>query len=365
MTTGRARRTPPANTPPTIAVTGAAAPLGRAIATWLSGSTQVRRVIALDERRGEAGGMTWRVADVRDPAILTRLQGVDVVVHAAVDLSPDADPAVRADRHRNGTRTVVTAAAAAGVKRLVLLTSAMVYGAFPENPVPLDEGGPLLAPAEGVLADLLEMEDVAETARRVHPGLSTVVVRPAALVGDGIDTLVTRHFAAPRLLAVRDSPMVWQFCHVDDLVTAVEYAALGRVDGDVTCASDGWLTPGQVEEISGLRPVVLPASMAFGTAERLHRAGVVPTPASELAFVAYPWAVPADRLRAAGWQPRVDNETALRAILDAVAGERAVAGRRLGIRDATIAGGVGAAGATMAVLGAAAFVRRARRVRGL
>jgi len=107
----------------------------------------------------------------------------------------------------------------------------------------------------------------------------------------------------------------------------------------------------------------LPASVAMATAERLHRLGLTPAPASELAYVMFPLVVSSAGLRAAGWAPVFDNETNLRVIIDEVSGDRAVAGRRLGVRDATVAG-ASAAGATVAILGAAAFVRAARRARG-
>jgi hypothetical protein len=108
-----------------------------------------------------------------------------------------------------------------------------------------------------------------------------------------------------------------------------------------------------------MRRVVLPASLAFGTAERLHRFGVSAAPPSELRYVAYPWVVPAARLRAAGWRPVYDNETALRALLADVAERQAMPGRRVGARDASL----GAAGAAVAMVGTAALLRQARRRR--
>src|ERR1700729_4307447 len=78
----------------------------------------------------------------------------------------------------------------------------MVYGARPDNPVPLPEDAPLLADSGSSLAgDLLEIEELARRSRRVNPGTAVTVVRPAALVGSAVDTLLTRHFEAPRLLA--------------------------------------------------------------------------------------------------------------------------------------------------------------------
>src|ERR1017187_6153087 len=139
----------------------------------LTCSARVGRVIAIDDHRGEATGVTWRVVDVRDPALAGRLAGADVVVHTDLDLTPDADHRSRRAFNVRGAQTVLTAAAGAGVGRVVLLTSAMVYGARPDNPVPLDETAPLGAEADGsVVGDLLEIEHLAERSPRTHPGMA-------------------------------------------------------------------------------------------------------------------------------------------------------------------------------------------------
>jgi nucleoside-diphosphate-sugar epimerase len=345
---------------PVIAVTGAAGGIGLSLARRLSRNEEIRRVIAIDDHRGGLDGVTWRILDVRDPIIADRLSGVDTVVHLAIDTGVGTESTGRSALNVRGTQTVLTAAAAAGVPRVVLCTSGMVYGAHPNNPVPLPEDAPLLGHADGSLVrDLLEIERLAERAPRSHPGLSVTVLRPAMLVGPDVDTVLTRHFEAPRLLVVRDGNPRWQFCHVDDLVSALEMAATGKVEGVLTVGCEGFLEQAEVERLSGMRHIELPASVAFGTAERLHRLGLTPAPASDLSYVTYPWVISAARLRAAGWRPEHDNVTALQALLDQVSGHHAVAARRLGRRDATI----GAAGATVAVIGTAALVRRARKKR--
>jgi nucleoside-diphosphate-sugar epimerase len=345
---------------PVVAVTGAASGVGRSLAARLAQHPGVRSVVAIDESRGDLDGVTWRVVDVCDPVLMNKLGGVDVIVHLPPNADPDADPRQRSVKTVRGTQTVVTAAAAASVKRVVLCTSAMVYGALPDNPVPLDEDAPLQAlPDGGFIGDLLEVERLAASARRAHPGLAVTVVRPALLVGPGVDTVLTRHFEAPRLLYLRGSQPAWQFCHVEDLVSALEYAALGQVEGVVTVGCEGWLSQEEIERLSGIRRIELPSSLAFGTADRLHRLGITPAPASDLQYVAYPWVVPSTRLREAGWRPVYDNVTAFEALLEDISGRHAVIARRLGRRDATI----GAAGAAVAVVGTAALVRQARRRR--
>ncbi|MFF4339862.1 NAD-dependent epimerase/dehydratase family protein [Kitasatospora sp. NPDC001540] len=348
--------------PLTVAVTGAAGVLGERVAQRLVDSPHVRRVLAVDERRGEVPGVQWRVLDVRDPAVAERLAGVDVVVHLAMDLGMESDPRARSAYNVRGAQTVVTAAAAAGVHRVVLCTSAMVYGALPDNEVPLAEDSELRATEEASLVgDLLEIERLARRAPRAHPGLQVTVLRPAVVVGPGIDTVLTRHFEAPRLLVVAGSRPCWQFCHLDDLAAALEYAALGLVEGEVTVGCDGWLEQEDVEELSGIRRMELPASLALGTAARLHRLGLTPAPAGDLAYTMYPWVVSGSRLHEAGWRPRYTNEEVLAELLAQVSGKHAVAGRRLGGKEAATS--LGAAGATVALIGTAALVRRARKHR--
>ena len=63
-------------TSPAVAITGAAHGLGHALTAHLAGSELVRKVIAIDEHRGDVAGVIWRLADVRDPALAARLADV-------------------------------------------------------------------------------------------------------------------------------------------------------------------------------------------------------------------------------------------------------------------------------------------------
>jgi nucleoside-diphosphate-sugar epimerase len=346
----------------TVAVTGAASPLGEAVTAALVAAEGIGRVIAIDEQRGRTEGVTWRLGDVTSPAVAEQLRGANAVVHLAAptDLEAALHDPQRRERAVRAVQAVATASAAIGARRLVAVTSAMVLGAVPDNPVPLPDDSPVAAaPDSGIVGDLLEVEHVLERTPRVHPGLAVTVLRPAALVGPGVDTIVTRHFEAPRLLALKESENAWQFCHYDDVATAIATALVHELDGSLTVGSEGVLDQERLELLSGMRRIELPAALAMGTAQRLHRVGVLPTPASDLAFVTYPWAVSSDRLRAAGWVPAYDNETCLGVLLEQIRGRHAVAARRMDRKDAAL----GAAGAAVALMGTAALMRR-RRKRG-
>jgi nucleoside-diphosphate-sugar epimerase len=367
---------------PVVAVTGAASPAGRAVLNQLltrtgddpagpgRSGTRPEQIVAIDAAdRTDAGrmatdraaGVLWRHADVASPEVVDSLAGADVVIHLATadDLGvvlrqPATERRVRAVR---AAQAVTTAAAAVGAQRLIVVTSAMVLGARPDNPVPLaDDATGRADPDDGLIGDLLEIERVLERIPRVHPGLSLTVIRPAALVGPGVDSAVTRHFEAPRLLVLRGASTRWQFCHVEDLATAVWIALDQELDGWLTAGSVDSLAEDDVERLSGMRRLEVPAGLAFSTAERLHRVGVLPTPASELAYVVHPWVIGSTTLAAAGWVPAHDNEGCLRELLEEVSGRRTVVGRRVDRRDAAM----GAAGAAVALVGTAAILRQAR-----
>jgi nucleoside-diphosphate-sugar epimerase len=365
-----------------VALTGAASPAGRAVLDLLlrrmgadraGDGTRPAQLIAIDRVDGadridaeqmaadREAGVLWRHADVASPEVADSLTGVDVVVHLATadDLAtllgqPASQRRVRAVR---AAQAVTMAAAAVGAQRLIVVTSAMVFGARQDNPVPLPDDSECRAdPDDGLIGDLLEVERVLERTPRVHPGLSLTVIRPAALVGPGVDSAVTRHFEAPRLLVLRGASTRWQFCHLEDLATAVWTALERGIDGWLTAGADDSLTEEDVERLCGMRRLEVPAGLAFSTAERLHRVGVLPTPASELAYVVHPWVIGSATLRAAGWAPKHGNETCLRELMDEVRGRRTVVGRRVDRRDAAM----GAAGAAVALVGTAAILRQAR-----
>jgi nucleoside-diphosphate-sugar epimerase len=295
--------------------------------------------------------------DARRPDLSARLAGVDVVVHTA-------EP----HRESGELANVLDCMAEAGVRRLVLVTSAMVYGALPDNTVPLPEDAPLQAATDSAaVAELLEAERIGAEAAQAADEFRVVVLRPAIVVGPGIDTVLTRHFEGPRLLHLKGSHPRWQFCHVDDLARAIEIAAVGGLDPAAepgkpivaAVGSEGWLESEEVEELTGRRRLEMPASVALLAAERMQRFGITPAAASQLSYVVHPWVVQPARLPEVGWLPRYSNAEAL---AEQLANGGARRPQRFDRKDAAAGAAVGA---TLAAVATAALVRRARKRRGL
>lgn len=345
---GRGRRLVPPGPGDVVLVVGGGA-VAAAIGAWFARPSA-------DDRP------TWVVRYAHEVPVIApqdALAGADVVVlvqhdadFAAYTRTPQVERRAVGVAH---TQRVLTTARAAGVRHVVVISSAMVHGAAPGQAVITDDA-PLITTDDGLVGDLLEVEAVVARGRRRRTPVVTVL-RPAALVGQGVDTMITRHFEAPRLLSVNGAIREWQFAHVDDLASAAEHAVRHGLAGALTVGAGDVLSPTQIEATSGLRRIELAAVTAFGTAERLHRVGVLPTPSSELAYTVYSWTVASDRLRAAGWEPAWSSADCLEVLLKGGSGRLAVAGRRVGARDAAT---LGAAGAAVALLGTAAVWRQAR-----
>ena len=199
--------------------------------------------------------------------------------------------------------------------------------------------------------------------------LTVTYLRNAPLVGPGIDTLMTRHFEVPRLLELRGTPKRWQFLHLDDLVAAVQVVADGRLAGVLPVGTMRPTESGQWEPdaqptdalatIVGRRTISLTEPAAFSIAERLHRAGLLVAPTTDLAYAVFPWTVDSSELLAAGWRPEVSAAECARQVVQEIRGRRAVGGRLVRGRGVMALGAVGAA---VALAGTVAVVRRSRGV---
>lgn len=285
--------------------------------------------------------------------------GVDVVVvvdGGAFDPMPPGRVGAWLEEHDAQIEREVAALVPGSVHRVVVVSSATVLGALVEGGAHTDDAAPLTG-LEGTAAMTAALEAHVVAAADALD-IPVTVVRAAPVVGPGIDTMITRHFEMPWLLTLRGVDRAWQFLHVDDLAAAVRTVLDHDVDGAVVVGTPEPLSVNEVVAASGMRRVDLPAQTAFGIAERLHRAGLLPASAADLSLVVHPWTVAPVRLLALGWEPSRTNEDCLRELLVGVEGRTALVGRRVQGRDAAAFGAVGAA---VAFLGTAAVMRQVRR----
>lgn len=284
------RRPPPAtDAPEVVAVTAAATGLGRRVVQRLRADPGVARVVRLG------------AADLRGD-VKRRFDGVHVLVHLASTVLPvDAEP----------TRRLLDAAGASSVRSVVVLSSALVYGAAPDNPVPLTEEAPLaVTPELEPAAVLAEVERLAASLRDAHPAMAVAVLRPAVPVAEDELGWLARMLGAVRNTPVGDADPPGQFVHLDDLAAAVTLAQREHLDGAYNVAPEGWITGEDLRALAGGPRLRLPGRLAELLTSWRWRAGLSPTPPGLLPHTEHPWVVAGDKLRAAGWVPTHTNAEA-------------------------------------------------------
>lgn len=315
----------------TVAVSGMASTLGTRVRVRLEAVADLGPVVA------------W--SDAEPPA-----EGLDVLV----DLDTWAEP----ERVRQRCR----AAVAAGARSLVHLSSMEVYGAHPDNEVPLVEEHPRRPCADFPRAEHHDrVEQAIDAWRRDHAPVAVAVLRPAMVVGADEPPLLVDAFVGGRTLGVRGHRPPMQFLHVDDLAAAVVHAARHELDGVYNVAAEGWLSADEIEAILGRHRLEVPEEVVFTSVERLRTTGLSSLPLGAVHHLVHPWVASVDRLVATGWRPGHSNRDAM-ATLAADHGDRVALGplvtTRRQVRRAT-GTAVGVAGGLLA-LGIAARRRGGR-----
>jgi nucleoside-diphosphate-sugar epimerase len=224
-----------------------------------------------------------------------------------------SDPDTRSRR-----RESVTAGAVAmfdhieRASRIVLVSSAMVYGAWANNPVPLTEDAILRPDVNFAYArQLASVEQVADAWRSARPGRRVAVLRPVvSMAADGTTGLAIALAAGMGQRVGEDDPPA-QFLHLDDLAGAVSLAVVRSLDGVYNVAPDGFIPASYVRALSGARPrVKIPERLAELRNSLRWRFQRGPIPPGLDSYTRWPWLVANDRLKAEGWEPTITNEQA-------------------------------------------------------
>jgi nucleoside-diphosphate-sugar epimerase len=289
-------RTPLART---VALVGALHPAARELALALEDDPEVERVLGLSRHEPPLLGPKFDFvqAGPGDPAFAGALAGVDTLVLFPLIDAADRNEEGRRARVLEGTRRSLEAAA--GAATVVLWSSGVVYGAHPDNPVPIPETQPTRPnpefPAAGVLA---ESEQVALAA-----GDRVVVLRGAGVWAPAWGTFLARSLMAPAMVGVRGQDPPLQCLAPADAVSALALATTGRLRGVYNVAPDDWVGAKDAARAAGRRRLEVPQRVAQSTAERLWQAGMSAATAGELAFQTHPWVLDNAKLRQAGWAP--------------------------------------------------------------
>lgn len=288
-----------------LAVTGTGSFLGGRLLPRLVETRGADGVVAIDVGSAPAAlGARRREMDLTEPASDQRLldlfreEEVDTVLHLAFFTSPRKDTTYAHELESIGTLNVLAAAAAAGVRHVVLRSWTAVYGARGQNPNYLTEDRPL-SPAQGLawMRDKLEAEQHAAAFARRYPQMAITVLRMALLLGPGVRTFYTRIFDRRVLPVLMGYDPLVQLLHPDDAVAALEAALAQPRAGAFNVVPKRPIPLLSALHLAEKVPVPVPHPVAYAAADLLWAAGVGQAPAGFVNYVRFPFVADGERAR--------------------------------------------------------------------
>ncbi len=330
-----------------VVVTGASGAVGRHVADRLLANAALGEVVALDRVPSDGVArfdvLTDDLGDVLEPG--------DVLVHLAASPIGFGADAATAKADKELAERALSAAASSAASQVVIVSSAMVYGAWSDNPMPLSEAAGMRPNPEfryGVVRS--EIEALA-TQWEADTGRVLTVLRPATTLARGRENALANLLRNSAAIRNSDGDAPAQFLHAEDFASAVETVVVGRHGGVFNVAPDGWLRPTELAALRGTpeTPLRIPSVVNSALSDARRSLGARTHPGLA-AYLQHPWVIANDRLRSLGWEPEFSNEEAYVAGYQPSRFDGVTAKRRqelaLGTAGAAVAAGVlGAAAA--------------------
>ena len=306
-----------------LAITGSSGYLGSQLVEYFRQRHAGTRILGLDVRPPEQPGPDVFVQmDVRNPQLGEAIHEFrpDTVIHAAFAFTPMRDERQMREINVEGSRNLLRIVAAQRPERLLLVSSATAYGAWPDNPVPMDETWPLRARKEfQYAADKTEVEALLAAFADEHPEIATSWVRPCMIGGPHMDNYLKRFiFGMPFMVLIDGYDAPLQFVHEEDVVAAIDSILVKNARGPFNVAPPDSITISDLARETGRRVLKCPFWFAYGVhwlAWAIHFLNHE-SPAGFLYFVRYPWVVAPTRLQSElGHQFRFSSLDTLRRTL--------------------------------------------------
>lgn len=310
-----------------VVITGASGNVGTSVLRRLMANPDVESIVGVCRRPPALvlPKVTWHGADVGVDPLVPVIAGADAVIHLAWQIQPGHDKAQLERTNVGGTRRVVDAVLATGVRRLVYASSVGTYAPGPKDH-PIDESWPATGvPGSLYSAHKAAVERLLDSVAAATPDLRIVRLRKALVFKAGAATGIARLFLPGWLptpvLGRRWVPVLptfdrlaLQVVHTDDAAAAYERALLSTdgeaaggadgVDGAFNIAADGVLRGPELAAALGARPVPVPFPALRAVVAASWRARLQPVAAGWLDLAAGVPLMDSGRARRElGWTP--------------------------------------------------------------
>ncbi len=304
--------------PRKVVITGISGRFGKIVARRLHHELGWQ-IVGLDRRpmHGRPKDIEHHQVDLRSKKArdVFRAGDVDALVHLGVMHDPRARPAELYSWNITGTTKLLEYCQAYNVPKVVLLSSANVYGPRPDNPQFLTEEAPLLAAQRfPQMRDLVEIDHLLSTFLWRARETQTVILRPVHIVGPvhNAPSNYLRIERPPTLLGF--DPMV-QLVHVEDVAESIALALQPERRGIYNIVGPGEVPLSAILRELRREPRLIPHPMAKPLLGLAFRLGISSFPVAELDFIRYVCMVDGRRAAAElGFRPQFGLRETIHAV---------------------------------------------------
>ena len=309
---------------PSIVLTGAASFIGSNLLKALEADKKVKDIVAVDvykppfplkKTRFYKLDITQPTADA-DLAQILKDERCDTFIHLALLTNPSRHSSYAHELEAIGTMYVVSACEEAKVRKLILGSSTMCYGATPRNPNYLTEDMPLNGSRARFIKDKVAAEhEFAGFAKR-NPQAVTTILRPGMMLGPSVRNFWSRYFSRPVVPTMLGYDPLMQCVHEDDVLDA--YMKVIREDhpGAWNIVAKGVMPISTILGLHGKVNLPLPGPLLRAAFNAAWIAGVGEMPPNLLDYLRFLWVADGEKAeKKMGFVPKYTTRETLQSFM--------------------------------------------------
>jgi UDP-glucose 4-epimerase len=227
-----------------------------------------------------------------------RRRQIDCVIHMAVNDNPRVSIQERHNINVIGTMKLLDTCERYEVKKVVLLSSATVYGADPLNPVYITEEYPLrVTQRYSEISDKVEFDSYCRSWLYKHHEIHTIILRPCHIIGSHVRNNFTSYLRLKYIpIPLGFDPMI-QVIHEIDMARAIISCLRYDHSGIYNVVGPGELPLTEIINIVGGMPVPVLHNIGYYALKASWFLGIGSLPAPQVEYLMYPCVIDGRRFQ--------------------------------------------------------------------
>ncbi|RME75755.1 MAG: NAD-dependent epimerase/dehydratase family protein, partial [Planctomycetota bacterium] len=305
----------------TVLITGISGGTGKVLFRQLRERPGALRFVGLartplqDVRRGEVDMHVVDLTQNRAEDVFRRHE-IDTVVHLAFEHDPRKPSAERYKSNVLGTMRLLDWCVRHDVRKVVVVTSAAVYGAHQDNPARITEDMPTRADQHAAgLRDMVEADRYVTAWMWKNPQIETALLRPVHVLGPTVRNSFKFYLTRPVVPVLAGFDPMMQIVHEEDVARAVVLAMERRCAGIYNIVGPGALPLSEILQQLDAEVLPLPPFVVRQMVRGLWRLKMVPLSPHLVDFLRFPLVVSGDKARAdLGYRPEIGLRDAIESV---------------------------------------------------